>query len=159
MRVWPSVFDMAVIKTINILSAAIESVFGSAPITKDLTEGAERPCTYITPTDVSVKADCGYIREDISVTITRFAEYTYKGYLDLLRWCETLEIMLTSPVMGADGYALYPEGVSMDINRDDMVLECSFTVTNENEPVYTEGEQGESLMAHLKAKYNGMEMI
>lgn len=121
---------MTIIELIRMVSALLEELDGAAPITKDLREGFPRPCTYIEPlsTDFSRGAGGAETREDIELRVTYFGESTHQGYLTLLRFQAALAERLTMPIIG-DAFTVFPEDVSFDLDRDEMVLECEFTVS------------------------------
>lgn len=143
---------MAIIKTIRLFTDVLEEVFGDTAITKDIYEEFERPCTYITPTSIEVEAIGGQVQETIGITITRFGSFDYKGYLELLQYAEVLTRLLTAPVM-VERFAVYPEDVNIDINREEEVLECTFSVVAiADETLEKEAESAAEYMEHLRGR-------
>lgn len=120
---------MTVIENIRMVTAMLEELDGSPPITKDLREGFPRPCTYIEPTSTELTGGAGgeEITEETDIRITYFGEETDTGYIDLLKFQNALSERLSMPIIG-DNFVVYPDGVSFDLDRDEMVLECEFSI-------------------------------
>ena len=115
---------------IRAVSGMVERLFGEPPNSKDITEGFERPCTYVhtTGTDVDRPGD---MRHDvIHMQIVRFSERSYMGWAELLRYQEALTIALLEPIPVDDMFYLYPEDVSIDLRRDEMAMFADFSVEN-----------------------------
>ena len=115
---------------IRAVSGMVERLFGEPPTSKDITEGFERPCTYVhtTGTDVDRPGD---MRHDvIHLQVVRFAERSYMGWSELLRYQEALTMALLEPIHVDDMFYLYPEDVSIDLRRDEMAMFADFSVEN-----------------------------
>lgn len=115
---------------IRAVSGMVERLFGEPPTSKDITEGFERPCTYVhtTGTDVDRPGD---MRHDvIHLQVVRFAERSYMGWSELLRYQEALTMALLEPIPVDDMFYLYPEDVSIDLRRDEMAMFADFSVEN-----------------------------
>ena len=115
---------------IRAVSGMVERLFGEPPTSKDITEGFERPCTYVhtTGTDVDRPGD---MRHDvIHLQIVRFAERSYMGWAELLRYQEALTMALLDPIPVDGMFFLYPEDVSVDLRRDEMAMFADFSVEN-----------------------------
>lgn len=115
---------------IRAVSGMVERLFGEPPTSKDITEGFERPCTYVhtTGTDVDRPGD---MRHDvIHLQVVRFAERSYMGWSELLRYQEALTMALLEPIPVDDMFYLYPEDVSIDLRRDEMAMFADFSVDN-----------------------------
>ena len=115
---------------IRAVSGMVERLFGEPPTSKDITEGFERPCTYVhtTGTDVDRPGD---MRHDvIHLQVVRFAERSYMGWAELLRYQEALTMALIEPIPVDDMFCLYPEDVSIDLRRDEMAMFADFSVEN-----------------------------
>lgn len=115
---------------IRAVSGMVERLFGEPPTSKDITEGFERPCTYVhtTGTDVDMTGD---LRHDlIHLQVVRFAERSYMGWSELLRYQEVLTMALLEPIYVDDMFCLYPEDVSIDLRRDEMAMFADFSVDN-----------------------------
>lgn len=119
-----------IVDSIRAVSGMVEALFGEPPTSKDIHEGFTRPCTYVQP--VALQAEnSGDLRMDtFEIQIIRLSERSEVGYLDLLRCQSALREALEEPIPVSEGFCLYPEDVSFDINRQDMALVASFTVTN-----------------------------
>lgn len=115
---------------IRAVSGMVERLFGEPPTSKDITEGFERPCTYVhtTGTDVDITGD---LRHDLThLQIVRFAERSYMGWSELLRYQEVLTMALLEPIHVDDMFCIYPEDVSIDLRRDEMAMLADFSVDN-----------------------------
>ena len=115
---------------IRAVSGMVERLFGYPPTSKDITEGFERPCTYVhtTGTDVDRPGD---MRHDvIHMQVVRFAERSYMGWAELLRYQDALTMALLEPIPVDDMFYLYPEDVSIDLRRDEMAMFADFSVEN-----------------------------
>ena len=115
---------------IRAVSGMVERLFGEPPTSKDITEGFERPCTYVhtTGTDVDRPGD---MRHDvIHLQVVRFAERSYMGWSELLRYQEALTMALLEPIPVDDMFYLYPEDVSIDMRRGEMAMFADFSVEN-----------------------------
>ena len=115
---------------IRAVSGMVERLFGEPPTSKDITEGFERPCTYVhtTGTDVDRPGD---LRHDlIHLQIVRFADRSYMGWAELLRYQDALTMALLEPIPVDDMFYLYPEDVSIDLRRDEMAMFADFSVEN-----------------------------
>lgn len=115
---------------IRAVSGMVERLFGEPPTSKDITEGFGRPCTYVhtTGTDVDRPGD---MRHDLThLQIVRFAERSYMGWSELLRYQEALTMALLEPIPVDDMFYLYPEDVSIDLRRDEMAMFADFSVEN-----------------------------
>lgn len=119
-----------IIDTVRGLSEWIETEFEDPPLTKDITEGFDRPCTYIQPVDLSTSREGDLRLDEISFDIIRFAEKSDRGYLELLQYQEKFAELLMQPIPISDSFFLYPEDVEFELRRDDMLLIVSFTVEN-----------------------------
>lgn len=115
---------------IRAVSGMVERLFGEPPTSNDITEGFERPCTYVhtTGTDVDRPGD---MRHDvIHLQVVRFAERSYMGWAELLRYQEALTMALLEPIPVDGMFYLYPEDVSIDLRRDEMAMLADFSVEN-----------------------------
>ena len=115
---------------IRAVSGMVERLFGEPPTSKDITEGFERPCTYVhtTGTDVDMTGD---LRHDLThLQIVRFAERSYMGWAELLRYQEVLTMALLEPIHVDDMFCIYPEDISIDLRRDEMAMFAEFSVDN-----------------------------
>lgn len=121
---------VTVIDTIRSLSDLMETVFGDAPTTKDITEGFERPCTYIQPVDVRTEWTETLRYDTYEIEIYRFSARTDRGWIELLQAQESLENVLSRPIPVNEDFSIYPEDLSFTIQREDMVLISSFTLQN-----------------------------
>lgn len=119
---------ISIVDTIRGLSLLIENLFGEPPTTKDITEGFERPTTYIQPV-YSETAREGELQHDThEFDIVRFGERTREGYLSLLEWEAKLALAFQEPVVVEEQFFLYPEDVQFTLDREDMTLTATLTV-------------------------------
>lgn len=121
---------ITIVETIRAVSDMIEQIFSEAPTSKDITKGYDRPCTYVQPTVIETELFGGLRHDTYSLQIIRFAEKSYIGYQDLLKYQVALTDALENPVFVSESFALYPENVSFELRRDEMVLLCEFSVQN-----------------------------
>ena len=113
---------ITIIDTIRALSDWIEGLFGEPPTTKDITEGFDRPCTYIQPGALDTAVE-GRLRHDTyTMDVIRFATQTRSGWLELLEWQVKLTEALEQPIPVRDLFVLYPEDVTFAPGREDRVL-------------------------------------
>ena len=121
---------VTIVDIIRAVSGRIETLFGEPPTTKDVTEGFDRPCTYVQPALMRTAVE-GELRHDsFSVEILRFADRTRKGYLDLLNCQATLADALEKPIPVTEHFFVYPEEVAFDLRREEMLLIASFSIEN-----------------------------
>ncbi len=121
---------VTIIDTIRALSDWIEGLFGEPPTTKDITEGFERPCTYIQPGGLDTAVEGGLRHDTYEIEIIRFAARTREGYLELLDYQSRLVDVLEKPIPVGDMFLLYPEDVDFSLQREDMLLIATFSVEN-----------------------------
>lgn len=121
---------VTIVETIRAVSNVLETVFGDAPTTKDITRGFDRPCTYLQMTNAETEKTGDARHDTYMFQIIRFAERTDVGYLSLLEDQGKLAEALEKPVVVEEFFFLYPENVSFELRRDEMVLLTSFSVDN-----------------------------
>lgn len=121
---------ITIVETIRAVSDMIEQFFGEAPTSKDITKGFDRPCTYVQPTGIETERSGGLRHDTYSLQIIRFAERRGMGYQELLKYQGVLTDALERPIAAEEFFFLYPENVSFELRRDEMVLLCSFSVQN-----------------------------
>lgn len=121
---------ITIVDTIRALSDLVETLFGEAPTTKDITEGFDRPCTYIQPVDIqSDRTET--LRHDVyAMELIRFATRSHQGWAELLHAQELLADALSRPIPVSGSFSIYPQDVSFSLRREDMVLLCSFSLEN-----------------------------
>ena len=119
-----------IIDVIRALSGLIETVTGEPPTTKDVTEGFDRPCTWIRPLSSEPEAVRGLRRDAYQIEIVYFAARSWKGWKTLLEVQTALEAALTQPVLLSDTFAIYPEDLELIPSREDMTLSCTFALEN-----------------------------
>ena len=121
---------ITIVDNIRALSDLVETLFGEAPTTKDITEGFDRPCTYIQPVDIqSDRTET--LRHDVyAMELIRFATRSHQGWAELLHAQEVLAEALSRPIPVSGSFSIYPQDVSFSLRREDMVLLCSFTLEN-----------------------------
>lgn len=121
---------ITIVETIRALSQVVETVFGEAPTTKDITEGFTRPCTYIQPALLETETARGLRHDTYQIEIIRFEAAKRPGYLHLLEAQRKLTEALERPVPVSDAFVLYPEDLEFELRRDEMSLTASFAVEN-----------------------------
>lgn len=121
---------ITIIDTIRALSDWIEGIFGEPPTTKDITEGFDRPCTYVQPAVIQSSVEGGMRHDTYEIEIIRFAARTREGYLELLDYQSRLVDVLEKPIPVGDMFLLYPEDVDFSLQREDMLLIATFSVEN-----------------------------
>lgn len=117
---------IGIVDVIRACSGALEELFGEPPTTKDLVEVTDRPCSYV-QAETSTERDGGLRHDTYHITITYFAPYHDRGYLDLLKAQEKLAARLIRPVEVDERFHLLPEEVEIQPIRDEMVLVCDFS--------------------------------
>ena len=126
---------IGIVDVIRACSGALEELFGEPPTTKDLVEVTDRPCSYVEAM-TSTERDGGLRHDVYHITITYFAPYHDRGYLDLLRAQEQLAARLIEPIEVDERFHLLPEEVEIQPIRDEMVLVCDFSAEcRQDEPV------------------------
>lgn len=121
---------ITIIDTIRAVSDLIEQIFSEAPTSKDIAKGFDRPCTYIQPIGIETERSGGLRHDTYSLQIIRFAEESYLGYQDLLKYQIAMTDALEHPIPVTESFVLFPENVSFSLRRDEMVLLCEFSVQN-----------------------------
>lgn len=121
---------ITIIDVIRALSGVIEEVTGSAPTTKDVTEGFDRPCTWVRPLDIQPEAARGLQRDYLDMEIVYFAPRSWEGWKTLLKVQADFAAVLTNPVPVSDTFLLYPEDLEFVPSREDMTLVCTFSLEN-----------------------------
>lgn len=140
---------ITVIDVIRGISEMIEENFGEPPTTKDITEGFDRPCTYVQPTDLSVSKESLLKWDEMSFQIIRFATSDYAGYLELLRYQAEFSELLINPIEIDETFYIYPENVEFELRRDEMLLIVSFDINNFQVIEETEEHGSSELMETL----------
>lgn len=119
-----------VIDVIKALSGMIETITGSPPTTKDVTEGFDRPCTWIRPLSIDPEAVRGLQRDYLEMEIVYFAPRSWDGWNTLLHVQAALTAALREPVAVSETFAIYPEDLEFVPSREDMTLVCTFNLEN-----------------------------
>ena len=146
-----------IIDVIRALSGLIETVTGEPPTTKDVTEGVDRPCTWIRPLSSEPEAVRGLRRDAYQIEIVYFAARSWKGWKTLLEVQTALEDALTKPVLLSDTFAVYPEDLEFVPSREDMTLSCTFAL--ENFQLLPAPDAQLPTMEHLDYTMNDLELI
>lgn len=115
---------------IRALSDLIETVTGEPPTTKDVTEGFDRPSTWIRPLDIQPEAARGLQRDLLDMEIVYYAPRSWEGWKTLLKVQADLTAALREPVPVSDTFAIYPEDLDFVPSREDMTLVCTFSLEN-----------------------------
>lgn len=139
---------ITIIDVIRALSGLIETVTGDPPTTKDVTEGFERPCTWIRPLDTQPEAARGLRRDSIEIEIVYFAAKSWRGWKELLQVQEALAAALTLPVAVTPTFFVYPEDLDFVPSREDMTLSCTFNLEN-YQLIDSGSDAGAPAMEHL----------
>lgn len=118
-------------KIIKGLSAWIEAKFGEPPITKDVVEGFDRPCTFVSVTNATTGREGDLRHDTFEVEIVRFTAKSYKGYKDLLTAQDTFSAAFEQGYIAIEGmFYIYPDAIDYDLDREDMLLTVTFTIDN-----------------------------
>lgn len=121
---------ITVVDVIRALSGVVESITGSPPTTKDVTEGFDRPSTWIRPLTIHPESARGLRRDYLEMELVYFATRSWRGWKELLRVQAALAEALTRPVAVSETFALYPEELEFVPSREDMTLTCTFSLEN-----------------------------
>lgn len=121
---------ITIVDTIRAISGLVERVFGEPPTTKDITEGFDRPSSYVQVTKAEAELTNGMLHEEQTFEIIRFGERTDLDYLQMLRDETTLTMALTKPIHVLGDFYIYPDEVESEIRRDEMVLIVTFSIEN-----------------------------
>ena len=116
------------VDVIRAYSEKVAELFGAPPVTKDIIEVTDRPCTIITPGEITTEIVGGLKHDVLPLQIVYFAPFSYRGYLTLLQVQQTLSKEIPGPVEVAAEFHVMPEDVDIALIRDDMLLTCDFTV-------------------------------
>lgn len=147
------------IDVIRALSGVVETVTGSPPTTKDVTEGFDRPSTWIRPLTINPEAARGLQRDYLEMEIVYFATRSWKGWKELLQVQAGLAAVLTDPVYVNEDFAIYPEDIEFVPNREDMTLVCTFNLENYQLIPPTQDEIDRPNMEHLHQMLNDIELV
>lgn len=146
---------ITVIEVIKALSGVVESVTGSPPTTKDVTEGFDRPSTWIRPITIQPEMAHELQRDYLQMEIVYFATRSWMGWRELLHVQAGLAAILTRPVMVNEDFAIYPENIEFEPSREDMTLVCTFDLENYQLIPPTQDELDAPDMEHLRHLING----
>lgn len=143
---------ITIVDVVRAFSNRLENLLGAPPVTKDLVEVKDRPCTYLQAEEVTGGVDAGLWHDVFPIQIAYFAPFADRGYLDLLRARQLVSVAMAAPTEVGERFHLLPEDVEITLYRDDMILVCNFTVEcwQEMEEDWTETGSGE-IMEHLEA--------
>ena len=119
---------ITIVEIIRAVSGMVETVFGTPPTTKDIREGFERPCTYLSELYSDVSREGKLRHETAQLELVRFAARTDRGWIDLLRAQAALTEALERPIRVDEQFHLVAEEVDFDPVREDMALYCTFSV-------------------------------
>lgn len=119
---------ITIVEIIRAVSGMVETVFGAPPTTKDIREGFERPCTYLSELYSDVSREGKLRHETAQLELVRFAARTDRGWIDLLRAQAALTEALERPIRVDEQFHLVAEEVDFDPVREDMALYCTFSV-------------------------------
>ena len=117
---------IGIVDVIRACSGALEELFGAPPTTKDLVEVKDRPCSYVQG-ETTTERDGSLRHDTYHITITYFAPFHDRGYLDLLRAQEQLAARLIRPIEVDERFPLLPEEVEIQPIREEMILVCDFS--------------------------------
>lgn len=119
---------ITIVDVMRAVSRTAEAVFGAPPVTKDLKEGFERPCTKLSLLYSDVSREGALRHETAELELVRFAARTDRGWIDLLRAQASLTEALERPIRVDEQFHLVAEELDFDPVREDMALYCTFSV-------------------------------
>lgn len=119
---------ITIVDVIRAYSQRLEEVFGAPPVTKDLIEVRDRPCTVLTPVETGAEPDAGLWHDTFTLQIVFFAPFNNKGYLDLLQARGRMTAAVRRTVELGDAFHLVPEDIDVDLDREEMLMTCQFSV-------------------------------
>lgn len=128
--------NLSVLTTIKALTSVLERNIGVIVTNKDITEGFERPCFYIDVDEISVIPEGEIILEEQQFSIYYFGEFEDKGYLELLKLKQTLDMIFTAGIQNDEGKTIIFDNLDFDINRTGMFLRIKLST---NEFYYEDG--------------------
>lgn len=117
------------IEIIKSLTIMIREIFPEYPVSdRDLNEGFDRPCCFITVDSMENDTIGLYYADTDDVVITFFAERREVGFLSLLKIKNTLREKLNETLEISEFFHLTFDDVRHHFNKNDMVLETRFSV-------------------------------
>lgn len=138
------------ISTIDIIrgiSEWIEANFGEPPISKDITEGFGRPSTYVDVGDITSGVETGMLHDSMTIEITRFSEFSYRGYLELLEYQKKFTEMLAKGFIPiSEHFYIYPSTGDFELDREDMYLSLSFEIEDFQQMAEPDAEVMDTLL-------------
>lgn len=108
------------------LSGAVESAFGKPPITKDIREGFERPCTYLDLVDMTIGRESLLEHSEMTFELVYFSNNSHSGFLDLVNAQKKMHELFTNPIRISDFFCVYAEETEFELDRDEMYVVCRF---------------------------------
>ena len=144
---------ITIIDVIRAYSGLVEELFGKPPTTKDLIEVKDRPCTYVQG-DVETELDAGMQHDTFSMSLVYYAPFDDRGYKDLLHAQHQLSAALIAPVEVEEEFHLLPDGVDIDVIREEMVLVCTFELEcwQETDAIPVEGSTDTMLQLDINGE-------
>lgn len=118
---------ITIIDVIRAYSGVVEGLFGKPPTTKDLVEVKDRPCTFLDG-DVHTEIEAGMQHDEFNLTLVYYAPFDDRGYKDMLQVQHRIAKALSAPVEVEEEFHFLPDGVDIDVVRQEMLLICTFTV-------------------------------
>ena len=116
------------VDVIRAFSGLLEATLGDPPVTKDVIEKADRPCSYLRPTSLERERVGDLYHDTVDLEISYFAPFSHRGYLDLIQTQNALTEALSREVEVEEAFHLLPEEIDFTPYREDMVLVGTFTV-------------------------------
>lgn len=117
------------IEIIKALTLMIREHFPKSPINdRDLSEGFNRPCCFITADDMTSDEVGLHYADTDTVVLTFFAERRETGFLELLKIKNKLRVLLGEPLEISEFFHLTFDDITHHFDKKDMVLETRFSV-------------------------------
>lgn len=117
------------VEIIRAITLMIRENFPESPINdRDLSEGFDRPCCFITVDDMTSDEVGLHYADTDTVVLTFFAERREIGFLELLKIKNKLRELLGEPLEISEFFHLTFDDVAHHFDKKDMVLETRFSV-------------------------------
>ena len=117
---------ITVTKIISALSGQLRTL-GYPVKDVDITKNIPRPCLTVEAEHISCEAAASdYCGETATLTVYYFAERREKGYAELLKCHDDLQMIFRDSLKVTDGFFILPGETEYSINKSDMALIATF---------------------------------